>query len=309
MRLPPITKYFYILFLVCGTWLSKAQTGAIVDQIAGVVGDNIILQSEIEVEFEQLKKEQAGVRDSFKCEVMRSKLIEKLMLCKAQIDSVEINEDRVDYELEKRIRFFAMQFSNGAGIEQGQKNMEEFYGKPISQIKSDNREKIKQSMLVQEIQGKILKDVKVSPTDIKKYFAELEKTDSLPYYSAEVEVAQIIIEPKVTAEAKAIAYQKILELRNRIISGENFRTLALIYTDDKASASKGGELGFFSRGDMVPEFEATAFKLKPDSVSKIIETKYGYHILQLIDRKGDNINVRHILVRPQLFRSDLSRAK
>jgi peptidyl-prolyl cis-trans isomerase SurA len=119
----------------------------------------------------------------------------------------------------------------------------------------------------------------------------------------------MIIEPKVSKEAKEIAYQKILDLRNRVVGGESFTTLALIYSDDKGSATNGGELGYFTRGDMVPEFEAAAFRLRPDTVSKIIETKYGYHILKLIDRKGEKINVRHILIRPQIFRSDIQRSK
>jgi len=159
------------------------------------------------------------------------------------------------------------------------------------------------------MQSKILRDVKVSPTDVKKFFNELDKLDSLPYYSAEIQLAQIIMIPKVSKEAKELAHEKISELRERVLKGDNFGTLALIYSDDKGSAQKRGELGYFTRGDMVPEFEAAAFKLKPDSVSKIIETKYGYHIMQLVDRRGDDINVRHILIKPQVFRSDVSRTK
>lgn len=280
-----------------------AQQGKLIDEVIAVVGDNIILESEVEVEYRQMQKEIPEIRDTMKCEILRQKLIEKLMLTKAQLDSLELPEERVDAELDKRIRYFASQHPDG------EKGLEEFYGKPISEIKATNREKIRNSMLVQEMQGKILKDVKVSPTDIKNYFNEMTKEDSLPYYSAEVELAQIIIEPKVSKEAKELAYEKIKELRERIVNGENFNTLALIYSDDKGSASRGGELGFFTRGDMVPEFEGAAFKLKPDSISRIVESKYGYHILKLIDRKGDNINVRHILIKPQIFRSDVANAK
>jgi peptidyl-prolyl cis-trans isomerase SurA len=214
---------------------------------------------------------------------------------------VLVSEDRVNQELDRRIKYFAMQFG-------GEKKMEEFYGKTTSQIKEDNREKIKNNLIVTEMQQKALKDVKVSPYDVRKYFNSIPE-DSLPYYSAEVEVAQIVMEPKVSEEAKKMAYEKIFDLRQRILNGDNFTTLALIYSEDKGSAVNGGELGFFTRGDMVPEFEAAAFKLKPDSISKIIETKYGYHILKLVDRKGENINVRHILIRPQIFRTDVQRAK
>ena len=281
----------------------QAQQGKLIDEIVGVVGENIILESEVQMEFEQVKKELPLASDSVKCDILKQQLISKLLLSKAQLDSIELPEERVDIELEKRIRYFASQHPNG------EKGLEEVYGKSIAEIKSSNREKIKNSMLIQEMQSKIIHDVKVSPQDVKNYFNEMAKQDSLPYYSAELEIAQIIISPKISNDAKEIAHQKIAEIRERILNGESFSTLALIYSDDKGSAVKGGELGFFSRGDMVPEFEAASFKLKPDSISKIIETKYGYHILKLIDRKGDNINVRHILIRPQTFRSDMELAK
>lgn len=292
-----------ILFFMASLPVILAQqAGKAIDQIVAVIGDNIILQSEIEMEFEQLKRQaDEALSDTLKCEILRQKLIERIFLNKAQLDSLPLSEERVDAELEKRIRYFAAQFG-------GVKPMEEFYGKTVTQIKADNREKIKSSMLVNEMQSKVLKDVKVSPIDIKKYYNELAAEDSLPFYSAEVEVAQLIIEPKVSKEAKQLAYEKISELRERIVNGDNFNSLATLYSDD-GSASKGGELGFFTRGQMVPEFEAAAFKLKPDTISKIIETKYGYHILKLIDRKGDNINVRHILVRPKIFKSDIAAAK
>jgi peptidyl-prolyl cis-trans isomerase SurA len=295
---------YIIVMMIWGYMPAMAQNrpGMVIDQIVGVVGDNIIMQSELEVEFSQLKKEFPEAPDSFKCEILRQRLNEKVLLAKAQLDSVELSEDRVNAELEKRIQYFARQMG-------GIKNMEEYYGKSIAEIKANNRDKIREGLLVQEMQQKALKDIKVSPTDIKKFFKDLEEQDSLPFYSAEVEIAQIVIQPKVSQEAKELAFEKISELRERVMNGENFNTLALIYSDDKGSAANGGELGFFTRGDMVPEFEAAAFRIKPDSISKIIESKFGYHILKLVDRKGDNINVRHILIRPKIFRTDIDKAK
>lgn len=296
-------KILTLISLFFSVELSAQKSGEIIDQVVAVVGSNIIMHSEIEMEYKQMQKELEGnLPDSIKCMIIKQKILDLILLNKAELDSVVVNEDRVDSELERRIRYFAMQF----GSEQ---KMEEFYGKSIAKIKADNREKIKQSMLTQEMQAKALKDVKVSPNDVRKFYNEIPE-DSLPFYSAEVEVAQIVIEPQVSAEAKQIALEKIKDLRNRIVhDNENFNTLALIYSDDKRSAVKGGELGFFGRGDMVPEFEAMAFKLKPDSVSKIIETKYGYHIMKLIDRKGERINVRHILIRPTIFRSDIQKSR
>ena len=297
-------KFTFLIYLiwVCPLISLAQQPGETIDEVAAIVGNNVVLQSEIEFEFAQARNQLGEVSDTLRCSILRQKIQDYVLVSKAQTDSVELSDERVNMELEKRIRYFASQFTGG------EKGMEEFYGKSVSQIKADNREKIKNSLLIQEMQGKALRDVKVSPTDIKKLYNEMSE-DSLPFYSAEVEVAQIVIEPKVTKEAKEIAYQKISEIRDRIIGGETFNTLALIYSDDKGTASRSGELGYFSRGDMVPEFEAAAFRLKPDSVSKIIETKYGYHILRLIDRKGENINVRHILIRPQIFRADIERAR
>lgn len=298
-------KAIVTLLTICFSIMLNAQNrpGMVIDRIVGVVGDNIIMQSEIEMEFSQLRKEIPDAPDSIKCEILKQRLVEKIMLTKAQLDSIPLSDDRVNMELDKRIAYFASQTPGGV------KGLEEYYGKSIAEIKNTNRDKIKEGLLMQEMQQKALKDVKVSPTDIKKLYNEMAEIDSLPYYSAEVEVAQIIIQPKVSKEAKELAYEKIAELRQRIVNGEDFNTMALIYSDDKGSAINNGELGFFGRGDMVPEFEATAFRLRPDSISKIIETKYGYHILKLIDRKGDNINVRHILIRPKIFNSDIDIAR
>jgi len=291
-----------IWIFICFPFIASAQeAGQIIDRIVAEVGINVIMQSEIEMEFAQLKEKTGLTNDSLKCMIVRQKILDNVLLAKAQIDSIEMADERVNYELDKKIRYFASQFPGG------EKAMEEYYGKSIAQLKEDNREKIRNSMLIQEVQGKALKDVKVAPADIKKLFNDYTK-DTLPFYSAEVELAQIIIEPKVSKEAKQIALEKITEIRNRVMAGEQFNVLAMIYSEDKGSAVNGGELGYFSRGDMVPEFEAAAFRLKTDTVSKIIETKYGYHIEKLIDRRGEKINVRHILIRPQIFKSDISRA-
>lgn len=277
----------------------KAQ---IVDEIVAVVADKIILRSEIEVAYEQAYRELGKGGDSLRVIILEQKLIENLLILRAQIDSLPVNEERIDAELEERIRYFSQEYG-------GEKKLEEIYGKSISEIKAANRDKIKNNQLAQAMMAKILKDVKVTPTDVKNFYNEIPE-DSLPYYSAEVELAQLVLEPKVSRESKQIAYEKIVELRRRILEdGDKFSTLALIYSDDRMSAAKGGDLGFFSRGMMVPEFEGAAFRLKPDSMSKIIETKYGYHIIQGIQRRGEEANARHVLVMPKIYPSDIILAK
>ena len=283
-------------------FVSLVTHAQVVDEIVGAVGDKIILKSEIETELEQLKKQsEVALPPDIRCELLNQKLAERLMLHKADLDSVVVDEERVNSELENRVRRLVAQFG-------GEKAFEDYYGKTIAEIKADNRDKIRESMVVEEMRQKILKDVKVSPTDVKKYFNSIPD-DSLPFYSAEIEVAQIIRMPKVSKQAKEIAFMRISEIRDRILKGESFQTLAVLYSDDPGSAAKGGELGFFNRGDMVPEFDAMAFRLKKDTVSKIIETNYGYHILQLIARRGETVNVRHILIRAQTTKDDLKQAK
>jgi peptidyl-prolyl cis-trans isomerase SurA len=292
---------FLILFafiMLANIVTAQPGSGETIDGIVGVFADKIILHSEIEFEYQQFLKEYPDKRsDTIRCDILKQKLTEKLLSTKAEIDSLPLTDERIDGELEQRIQYFARQFG-------GEKGLEEFYGKSISEIKQNYRDKIKTSLLMQEMQQKILKDIKVSPTDIKTYFNAIDK-DSLPYYSSEVEVAQIIIEPKVSKEAKDIAYQKISELRTRLINGDNFRTIAKIYSDDKGSAVQGGDLGFFGRGMMVPEFEAAAFKTPQDSISKIVETKFGYHIIQPIKRRGEEVHARHVLIKPQIYKADI----
>ena len=293
-------KKFLLFFLLAITGLNlKAQ---IIDEIVAVVADKIILRSDIEIAFEQASKEMGNSHDSIKCNILEQKLIENLLIIKAQVDSLPVSEERVDAELDERIRYFAQQYG-------GEKALEEIYGKSINEIKATNRERIRNNQLASSMMSKIIKDVKVTPTDIKNFYNEIP-IDSLPYYSSEVELAQIVYEPKISKESKAAALEKITELRRRIVEdGDKFSTLALIYSDDKGSAVKGGELGYFGRGMMVPEFEGAAFLLKPDSISKVIETKYGYHIIQVIQRKGDEVNARHILIMPKIYASDMELAR
>lgn len=291
------------LILICLLGLLSANIKAqIIDEIVAVVADRIILRSDIEIAFEQSSRETGNSHDSMRCLILEQKLIENLLIVKAQVDSLPVSEERVDAELDERIRYFAQQYG-------GEKALEEIYGKSIADIKATNRDRIRNNQLASAMMQKIVKDVKITPTDVKNFYNQIP-VDSLPYFSAEVELAQMVIQPKISKESKQAAYEKIAELRRRIVEdGDKFSTLAQLYSDDKGSAMKGGELGYFGRGMMVPEFEGAAFRLKPDSISKIIETKYGYHIIQAIQRKGDEINVRHILIMPKIYSTDIELAR
>jgi peptidyl-prolyl cis-trans isomerase SurA len=292
------------LFLIPNLFSYAQKEGRIIDQIVAVVGNQIIKQSDINSQLQQLQnqlKEQGDTTKINECEILEDLIFEKLMLDQAQRDSIEVSEAQVEAELDRRIRFFVMQIGS-------EKKLEEYYGKSINSIKDEFRTAIKNQLLIQQMQQKITGNVTVTPAEVKAFYNRFPE-DSLPFVNAEVEIGQIVVEPTISKEAKAAAKEKINTLRERILKGENFSTLAILYSEDPGSARKGGELGLVPRGTFVPEFEAAAFNLKPGEVSKIIETEFGYHILQLIERRGEQINVRHILITPKLDGSDLLRAK
>jgi peptidyl-prolyl cis-trans isomerase SurA len=276
-----------------------AQPRQVLEEVVAVIGDNIILKSEWEAEYLQVKDNYPNFTGDLKCEILNQLILQKLMLHKAELDSVVVGDDQIDYEMDRKIAYFASQIGD-------EKRLEAYLGKSILQYKEEMRPRIKQQMQVQEVQKGLLDVVKVSPTEVKRYFDDIP-SDSLPLFGAEVELGQIVITPKPNPYAKEYAYSTLKKYRDEIISGKrNFELTAKSFSDDKGSAVNGGELGFFKRGQMVAAFEAMAFKLKPDSISPIIETQYGYHILKLIERKGERINIRHILIKPAIITRDLA---
>jgi peptidyl-prolyl cis-trans isomerase SurA len=277
--------------------------GRIVDEIIAIVGDNYILKSDIDKEFATLE-EQAGIEfeASDRYQILNSLIAKKIVLYKAQLDSIEIAPERIDGEIERRMAYILSQFPGG------EDDFVKYLGKSIEEFKAQTREKLFEEMLINEMQQKILKDVKITPTEIRHYYNSIPH-DSLPHIDAEVTLAQIVRKPKVTDLEKEYARKKIEDLREELMNGADFEILAQVNSMDPGSASRGGELGFFGRGQMVPEFEAMAFKLKPDTISKIIETQFGYHIMKLIERRGEKVNVRHILISPQTLPVDMQMAK
>lgn len=289
-----------VLFLtVGGLWAQPETDGRILDEIVAIVGDNYILRSDIDKEFATLE-EQSGVqfKDEDRYQILNSLIAKKILLYKAQLDSVVIAPERVDSEIERRMAYILAQFPGG------EDDFIKYIGKSIEEFKAQTRARLYEEMLVNEMQQKILKDVKITPSEVIKYYSDIPK-DSLPQINAEVTLAQIVRFPKVTQAEKDYARIKIERIRQEILDGGDFAIAAISESDDPMSAARGGELGFFGRGQMVPEFEAAAFKLKPDTISKIIETSFGYHILKLIERRGERVNVRHILKMPKTVAADL----
>lgn len=282
--------------------LSTAQE-KIIDEVVAVVGSNVILLSDVESQYLQLKAQGSIlVGPEVRCQILESFLYQKLLLNQAELDSIEISDSRVESSMDARLRYFIMQFGS-------QDKLEEFYQKSVLEIKEEMRELVRNEMKISEVEQKITENLQITPSDVREFYNSIPP-DSIPLVDVEYEMGQIIKNPPITVDELSRSYDKIKTLRDRIIKGENFATLAILYSEDPGSASRGGELGMFSRGTMYPEFEAAAFNLtNPGDVSEIIKTEAGYHIIQLIERKGEYINARHLLIQPKVSPESLELAR
>ena len=276
------------LVIVCNTG-AYAQQAQVIDKVVAVVGSNIILQSEIEEQYMQYRL-QGGIKgsaSSIRCEILEDLLFRKLMLNQAELDSITVTDEQIDSDVERYVRYYISQLGS---IEK----LEKYYDKNIAEIKDDLHKQLKEKQLMEEVQRSIVSGVNATPSDVREFYRSIPR-DSIPMVSAQYESAELVKKPPITLDEKLAVKDELYALRARILKGERFSTLARIYSEDPGSASKGGELGFQGRGDFVPEFEAAAFSLKEGEISEVIETEYGFHILQLIERRGDYVNVRHIL--------------
>jgi len=271
------------------------------DKIACVVGSSIILQSDIELQYSLYLSNGNPPNPGIKCYILQSLLTQKLLAQQAVIDSVSVKDDEVDNEVDRRMRGSIQR----AG---GQDKLEQFLGRSIIQYKDEIRPDIKESMIANKMRGHITEKIGVTPLDVEKYYNRIPK-DSLPTFNKEVEVGQISFSPKLNKEEKQAYKEKAEELWNRVKKGEDFATLARLYSEDTGSASDGGDLGFADRNTFVKEFAAWAFKLKAGEISPVFESDFGYHFLQVIERRGEQVHVRHILVIPKITQPSLDRAK
>jgi len=278
-----------------------AQDSLLVDKIAAVVGDKIILYSDIEIQHSQYAA-QGAVPDDLRCTLLDQLMLEKLLLTHAELDSVVVAENEIETELDNRFRYYI----NLLGSEEA---FEEYFKKSVVEFKEDFREDVRSLLLAQRKQGEIIQNIKVTPAEVKQFFASIPQ-DSLPYFNSEVKLAQILIKPKVNEEERQIALDRIKDVRKKIVDGtETFEELASIYSEDPGSAKNGGDLGFMSRGELVQEFEAAAFKLQKDEISDIVESDFGFHVIQLLERRGNKIHCRHILIKPRITFTDEAEAK
>jgi peptidyl-prolyl cis-trans isomerase SurA len=279
--------------------VSKAQRS--MDKIAGVVGSGIILQSDIEMQYAQYLAQGGSPNPGIKCQVMQNLLTQKILAQQAVIDSVTVKEDEVDSEIDRKMRSMLQR----AG---GQDRLEQFLGRSVIQYKDEIRNEIRESMVADRMRGKITEKISVTPQEVENFYKKMPK-DSLPSYNKEVEVGEIAFNPTLSKDEKEVYRAKAQELHDRVKKGEDFGTLARLYSQDPGSAVEGGDLGFADRSTFVKEFSAMAFKLKAGEVSPVFETDFGFHFLQVIERRGEQVHVRHILIMPQITQASLDRAK
>lgn len=285
------------IFLAFG-YSAKAQE---VDKVVAVVGKNIILKSEVENQYAQYLAQGEAADNSVKCIFLHQLLTQKLLAQQAAIDSIEVTEDEVDDNINRRLRYM----SNQAG---GQERLEQFLNRSLLQYKEEMRPTIREMIVANKMQQKITEGIDVTPAEVEKYFNDIP-TDSLPNFGTEVEVGEIVFQPKLTDEEKKPFYDRAESIRQEILGGKDFGTLARIYSQDPGSASEGGEMPFADRSTFVKEFSAVAFRLKAGEVSKVFETEFGYHILQVLERRGEQVKVRHILISIVPTAASLERAQ
>ncbi|WP_239022864.1 peptidylprolyl isomerase [Pontibacter mangrovi] len=272
-----------------------------VDGIIAKVDNNVILRSDLEFGYLQyLAQTKQQPSEELKCQLFTSLLQDKLLLARAEVDSVVVDEAMVSSNLDERINYLASQVG-------GTDRLEQYYNKSLRQLKDELRKTVREQLVMEKMQRQITEKVSVTPKEIKKYFNNIPK-DSLPYFSTEVEIGQIVKEAEISRQQKQEARQKLEELRKRILAGEDFATLAKEYSQDPGSAQAGGELGFFKKKELVPEYEAAALRLQPGEMSNVIESQFGFHLIQLIERRGQEFNTRHILIKPGTATVDLNAA-
>lgn len=294
-------KFFASCLCFFAMSLMASAQNNVAEEVAWVVGDEPIYKSEIEEQYQQALYERADIDGNPYCVIPERMAIEKLFLHQAKIDTVEVQNSMVQQAVDARINYFIANLGS-------KEKVEEYFRKPMPELREQLINTIRDQYTIQQVQNNLTKDVKATPADVRKYYNELPK-DSLPYIPKEVEVEIITINPIIPQQEIDEVKARLRDYAKKVNNGEaDFSTLAILYSEDGSSAY-GGEIGFRSKAELDPEYANVAFNLSdPKKVSKIVETEFGYHIIQLIEKRGDRINTRHILLRPKVSQKDLDSA-
>ena len=272
-----------------------------IDKIIAIVGDEIVLRSEVENQYLQYISQGVTSNEELRCEILEDLMTQKLLIFSCKQDSISVTKEEIEQEVETRVNYYVDQIGSIEKVEQ-------YFEKDIYQIKKVLSELVEDQFLIQRMQSSITKDVKITPFDVNEFYEKMDKSE-LPLIEDRYKLSQIIVKPKMSEDQINKLTDRLNAFRKRVLNGEDFKVLAALYSDDPGSANNGGEIGFVSRGTFVPEFEKVAFRLKKGEVSEIVKTNFGYHIIQLIERRGDQVNVRHILLKPKYSSTSLQNAR
>ncbi len=297
---PSLFLTFTLLFSL--TVSAQESTGFVVDKIIVKVDNYVVLKSDLESAYQGYLTNGNPANNDAKCNILNGILINKLMVAKAEIDSIIVTDFEVDQNTEQRMAMILQNSGNSP------EQLEKAYGKTLEEIKLELRDQIKEQLVGRQMQTVITKDISITPHEVRRFYSQIP-ADSLPYYNSDVEVAQIVRKAKVSDEQKASARLKLMGLREQILKGADFGELAKKNSEDPSAQYNRGEMGYVGRGAMVPSFEAMAFKLKEGEISMPFESPFGYHVMQLIDRRGNEYNSRHILLSAVPSSEDIERAK
>ena len=294
-----ISSKVYALWVLLLASVSAFGQNNVIDEVVWVVGDEAILKSDVESERLNAQYEGRKFDGDPYCIIPEQLAIQKLFLHQAELDSIEVSEQEVLGQLERQVNWYIDQIGS-------KEKMEEYFNKTSTQIREMLRENIRNGLIVQRMQQQIMGDIKIVPADVRRYFKDLPQ-DSIPFIPTQVEVQIVTFEPKIPQEEIDRVKKTLRDYTERVEKGEiSFGTLARLYSEDPGSARRGGDYGFQSRGEVVPEFANVVFNLTdPKKVSKVFETEYGYHIAQLIEKRGDRVSYRHILMKPKVEEKEL----
>ena len=295
-----LKRAIYLFISALGYTAAAFGQGQTVDGVVAVVGGDVILKSEVDEQYDMIRRQNFG-EDINECAVFEELLFQRLLIHHAKIDSVTVGEEEVEANMDRRIQQLIAQMGD-------KKKLEEFYEKSVIEIKEDMRTLVRDQLTAQRMQMSIVEGIEVTPSEVQEFYENIP-TDSIPLISEEVELSHIVKYAEVSKEAETEVIEKLKSLKERIENGSSFSSMAILYSEDPGSNKKGGEYKAIQRGVFVKEFEAVAFNLKKGEISDPFKTEFGYHIVQLLEKRGEELDLRHILIKPKMTQANLTEAK